>query len=99
MTPETTTAGFTTSSDGAADPGPARDIGSHLLGLARGVARSVGCRVRDALRSAGALLPPLRVLVVDDSPDAADALAAVLDLLGCRTRACYDGPSALRAAA
>lgn len=40
---------------------------------------------------------PLRVLVVDDNPDAADALAAVVELLGCDVRACYDGESALDA--
>ena len=37
----------------------------------------------------------LRVLCVDDKEDAADALAAVLELLGCEARACYDGPTAL----
>jgi two-component system OmpR family response regulator len=37
----------------------------------------------------------LRVLCVDDNKDAADALAAVLEVLGCEARACYDGPSAL----
>jgi CheY-like chemotaxis protein len=39
------------------------------------------------------------VLVVDDNHDAADALAEVLGLLGCTTRACYDGAAALGAAA
>jgi CheY-like chemotaxis protein len=37
----------------------------------------------------------LRVLCVDDNKDAADSLAAVLELLGCEARACYDGSSAL----
>jgi CheY-like chemotaxis protein len=39
------------------------------------------------------------VLVVDDHPDAADALAAVLELLDCPVRACHDGPGALAVAA
>ena len=38
---------------------------------------------------------PLKVLVVDDNPDAADALAAVVGMLGCDVRACYDGATAL----
>jgi CheY-like chemotaxis protein len=41
----------------------------------------------------------LRVLVVDDHPDAADALAAVVELLDCPVRACRDGYSALAVAA
>jgi CheY-like chemotaxis protein len=40
----------------------------------------------------------LRVLVVDDNRDAADALGAVLDLSGADVRVCYDGPSAVAAA-
>jgi two-component system, OmpR family, response regulator len=40
----------------------------------------------------------LRFLVVDDHPDAADALAAVLELLECSVRTCYDGKSALAVA-
>lgn len=40
----------------------------------------------------------MRVLVVDDEPDAADALAAVLDLLGCPVRSCYGGAAALEVA-
>ncbi|WP_171470468.1 response regulator [Frigoriglobus tundricola] len=41
----------------------------------------------------------LRVLVVDDHLDAADALAAVLDVYGYPARACHDGAEALVAAA
>ncbi len=41
----------------------------------------------------------MRVLVVDDHPDAADALAAVLELLGCPIRTCYNGRTALVVAA
>ncbi len=40
---------------------------------------------------------PRRVLVVDDSRDAADSLAMVLRLLGHDARAIYDGQAALRA--
>jgi CheY-like chemotaxis protein len=73
------------------DPNLAFDVSEELLDRAREVARRVGDRVRRALP------PPanLRVLVVDDNPDAADALAAVLDLLGHDVRVCYDGPAAL----
>src|SRR5262249_13647754 len=57
------------------DPDLASDVSEELLERAREAARRVGDRVRRALP------PPanLRVLVVDDNPDAADALAAVLD--------------------
>jgi CheY-like chemotaxis protein len=40
----------------------------------------------------------LRVLVVDDNRDAADSLAALLQMLGHKTVVAYDGPSGLRAA-
>lgn len=40
---------------------------------------------------------PLRVLVVDDNRDAADALAQVLDLVGHSTHVCYDAPAAMLA--
>lgn len=85
-------------SDSPTDSELARDVGSRLLDRARGVARSIGSRVRDALRASGAGPPLLRVLVVDDHADAADAQAAVLELLGCQVRTCYDGASALAAA-
>src|SRR5689334_4993330 len=39
-----------------------------------------------------------RVLVVDDSRDGADSLAALLGLLGYRVTIAYDGPGALEAA-
>ena len=45
------------------------------------------------------VVPPLRVLVVDDFRDAADSLALLLKLLGHDARAVYDGPTALRVAA
>ena len=61
----------------------------------RTTARSIEDRVRRALIPAGSKVATLRFLVVDDHPDAADALAAVLELLGCPVRTCYDGFSAL----
>jgi CheY-like chemotaxis protein len=54
---------------------------------------------RQALNPSDASVTQVRVLVVDDHPDAADSLAAVLDLLGCPVRTCYDGESALALAA
>jgi CheY-like chemotaxis protein len=46
--------------------------------------------------AAGATGPaPLRVLVVDDNVDAADALAAVARLAGHAAQVAYDGPTAL----
>lgn len=41
---------------------------------------------------------PLRVLVVDDAPDAADSLAELLKMWGYNPEVRYDGPSALEAA-
>jgi len=41
----------------------------------------------------------MRVLVVDDNPDAADSLAAVVELLGCPVCVCYSGQAAMSAAA
>jgi CheY-like chemotaxis protein/anti-sigma regulatory factor (Ser/Thr protein kinase) len=41
---------------------------------------------------------PLRVLVVDDNPDAADSLVALLDALGHATLVARDGPQGLQAA-
>jgi CheY-like chemotaxis protein len=52
----------------------------------------------ESLPALGAHLErPLRVLVVDDNADAADALAAVAGLLGCEARACHGGAEALEA--
>ncbi|NRF71612.1 response regulator [Aquincola sp. S2] len=38
----------------------------------------------------------LRVLIVDDDPDVADALAGLLELMGCRTTVAFGGESGLR---
>jgi CheY-like chemotaxis protein len=40
----------------------------------------------------------VRILVVDDNRDSADALAWLLQSIGHEARTAYDGPSALRAA-
>ena len=81
------------------DTAPRTDVSDRLLARVKDVARSIGNRVRESLREDTEAIVPLRILVVDDQPDAADTLAAVLDLFGCPVRACYDGPSALAAAA
>jgi CheY-like chemotaxis protein len=77
-------------------PPPPVDPGLAALSQVKDTANTIATRVRQALTPEE--FRPLRVLVVDDHPDAADALAAVLDLLGCPVRACYDGLSALAAA-
>jgi CheY-like chemotaxis protein len=41
----------------------------------------------------------LKVLCVDDDPDAVETTAELLDLAGCEVRGCPDGPAALAAAA
>jgi two-component system, OmpR family, response regulator len=74
------------------------DTGNFSLDRIRNTARSIEDRVRRALTPPGSKVGTLRFLVVDDHPDAADALAAVLELLGCPVRTCYDGFSALRVA-
>ena len=42
------------------------------------------------------LLPRMRIVVVDDSHDAADSLSMMLRLLGCEVHTAHDGPSGLR---
>src|SRR5205814_8836071 len=86
------------------DPAPAREVpGGGLLERVRDVARGIASRVRRALLPNDQSTPAegrpstLRVLVVDDNPDAADSLAAVLDLLGYNVRTYYDGAAALAA--
>lgn len=41
----------------------------------------------------------MKVLVVDDNPDAATSLGMLVELLGYEARAAYDGPEALAVAA
>jgi signal transduction histidine kinase len=54
-----------------------------------------GDRPRPADRPPAAALPKHRVLVVDDSTDAADSLAMLLRLSGQEVAVAYDGPTAL----
>ena len=74
------------------------DPSSLLLERVRQIARAIEGRVRHALNPTDAPLTELRILVVDDHPDAADSLAAVLELVGCRVRSCYDPVAALAVA-
>lgn len=67
----------------------------YAIDRIRSTARSIEDRVRRALTPPGSKVAQLRFLVVDDHPDAADALAAVMELLGCAVHTCYDGFSAL----
>jgi CheY-like chemotaxis protein len=70
-----------------------------LLDRIKEIARAIEGRVRHVLNPSDVSVAELRILVVDDHPDAADSLAAVLDLLGCRVRSCYDSVAALAVAA
>lgn len=70
--------------------------GSGAFARVRRAASSISERVRRALAPNG--FSPVRVLVVDDHPDAADALAAVVELLDCPVRACHNGFEALEVA-
>jgi CheY-like chemotaxis protein len=84
---------------GAAEPGPAAhdpEPDFDPYPRARHTAASIARRIRRVLSPEG--FRPLRVLVVDDHPDAAESLAVVLEMLGCPARSCPDGWSALAAA-
>lgn len=84
----------------AADPAAtAAQPDGPLIERVKEIARGIEGRVRQALNPRDAPITQLRILVVDDHPDSADSLAAVLELLGCAVRACYDGPTALAVAA
>jgi two-component system OmpR family response regulator len=69
---------------------------SSALNKVRETAHMIEDRVRCLLMPDGPSLAELRILVVDDHPDAADSLAAVLELLGCSVFACYNGWTAWR---
>jgi CheY-like chemotaxis protein len=75
------------------------DPNELLLDRVKEIARGIEGRVRHALNPNDIPIAQLRILVVDDHPDAADSLAAVLELLGCSVRTSYDGPAALTVAA
>lgn len=68
------------------------------LGKMRHTARTIEDRIRRVLVPPDSAIATLRFLVVDDHADAADALAAVLELLGCSVRTSQDGWSALKIA-
>lgn len=53
--------------------------------------------VRTATAPSAGSIPPQRVLVVDDNPDAAESLALLLRLDGHAVRVAHDGPTALAA--
>jgi CheY-like chemotaxis protein len=72
------------------------DPNLYAISRVKQAASSIAERVRQAMTPEG--FTRMRVLVVDDHPDSADALAAVLDLLGCPVRACYSGSTALEVA-
>ena len=76
---------------------PSADPGSH--GRMREAGRSIGDRVRRVLVPEGSPIATLRFLVVDDHPDSADSLAAILEILGWPVRTCYDPASAILIAA
>lgn len=71
---------------------------SSALDRVRETAHVIEDRVRCLLTPDGPSIAELRILAVDDHPDAADSLVAVLELVGCTARACYSGWSALDAA-
>jgi two-component system CheB/CheR fusion protein len=83
---------------GASSPGPGQ--GSEFwvrLPTLSAVQEEVAATHRPREESVSAR-PPCRVLVVDDSRDAADSLALLLRVWGHEVRVTYDGPGALDAA-
>ncbi len=98
---------FLTMSSTPSQPAPNQLISDSedLLDRVKTVAQQISERIR-ATRAPTGFSPDrlsektrqLSVLCVDDNVDGADSLAVLLELLGCRARACYDGPSALRIA-
>lgn len=81
---------------GTHEPDPLLEPGLGRFAHVQQTADSIQDRVRRVLTPTG--FAPLRVLVVDDHPDAAETLGVVLELLGCPVRVCHDGWSALAAA-
>jgi CheY-like chemotaxis protein len=72
-------------------------IYSSALSKVRETAHIIEDRVRNLLAPDGSSIAQLRILVVDDHPDSADSLVEVLELVGCKARACYGGWEALGA--
>jgi CheY-like chemotaxis protein len=87
---------FATNPTASADPDPLLDPTLDRFASVRQAAESIQDRVRRVLTPPG--FTPLRVLVVDDHPDAAETLGVLLELLGCPVRVCHDGWAALAAA-
>src|SRR5262245_62134787 len=91
--------------DDPTPPEPNRDDGDGLLVRVRSAAQPVAERAHTTVGHPAPNRPPVvgdpdrppRVLGVDANPDAADALAAVAELLGCEARACHGGAEALDA--
>ena len=92
---ETEVAAENTGEGPATNPEGVPANGGPLLNRVKSTARSIEDRVRRALTPSAVRVMGLRILVVDDHPDAADSLASVLELLGCPVRACYNGLTAL----
>ena len=69
-----------------------------VLERVRETAHTIEDRVRLALLPDDSDISSLRILVVDDHTDAAESLAAVLELRGCSVRMCNDGWTALEIA-
>jgi CheY-like chemotaxis protein len=95
----TDTEPLSTSSPSPQDAHPNRADDLVTAERIRDTARAIGDRVRRVLVPADSPIATLRFLVVDDEPDSADSLAAVLEMLGWSVRACYDGASAILTAA
>jgi CheY-like chemotaxis protein len=86
------TAGETPSRD---DEKPASEPDNSPYKRIRQTADLIQDRVRSALVPPGSSIGTLRFLIVDDERDAAESLAAVIELLGCSVRTCFSGHSAL----
>jgi CheY-like chemotaxis protein len=86
---------FLTSLAGPAASPTSEAILQSAMGRIRETAHMIEDRARCLLMPSGRSIAHLRILVVDDHPDSADSLAAVLELLGCTGRTCYEGWTAL----
>ena len=87
-----TTAGETPSRD---DEKPSSRPDYSAYNRIRQTADTIQDRVRSALIPPGSPIATFRFLIVDDERDAADSLAALIEMLGCQVRTCYNGHSAL----
>jgi len=76
----------------SAGPGQGSAFAVHLP-----IARRAAAAPAPSEDDTAPILPPKRVLVVDDNRDAADSLGMLLERLGAEVEVVYDGPSALAA--